>query len=135
MSDSCVSLDLYPTEPDAPISPAGKAAAAGKDSSTPKAAKAKGRDSLQGSLPDGANSPSQPQLAPVRKDVDAFVSIQKYIAPALKGLSPKNQIQVDTAIIQQTALEGTHMNMHSMSFLVFFAFNSYLLYVCMSAFS
>ena len=109
MSDASVSLDLYLIEPDVPISPAGKATAGGKDSSTPKGAKAKGRDSLQGSLPDGEMSPAQPQLAPLRKDVDSFVSIQKYISPALKGLSPKDQVQVDTAIIQQTALEGIYL--------------------------
>lgn len=131
MSDSSVSLDIYPNEPDTPISPAGKPAAAGKGSSTPRGAKSKDRASLQGSLPDGEVSP---ELAPVRKDVDALVSIQKYIAPALKGLSPKNQVEVDKTIMLQTALEGIHANMQHVLPSVLH-FNSCLLCVCMHAFS
>ena len=134
MSDSSVSLDIYPNEPDTPISPAGKLAAAGKGSSTPRGAKPKDRDSLQGSLTDGEVSPGQPELAPVRKDVDALVSIQKYIAPALKGISPKNQVDVDKAIMQQTALEGIFANMQHVLPNVLH-FNSYLLRVCTHAFS
>lgn len=106
-----MSLDIYPNEPDTPISPAGKPPPpAGKGSSTPKGAKPKDRDSLQSSLHDGEVSPAQPELVTVRKDVDALVSILKYIAPAVKGLSPKNQVEVDTAIVRQTALEGIHTN-------------------------
>lgn len=137
MSDSSVSLDIYPNEPDTPISPAGKpiaAASVGKDSSTPKGAKPKDRDSLQGTPRDGEASPGQPELVPARKDVDALVSIQKYIAPALKGLSPKNQVEVDTAIIQQTALEGIPTNMQYVLSNALH-FSSYLLCVCMCAFS
>ena len=110
VSVSSVSLDIYPDEPDTPISPAGKGSAV-KGSSTPKGAKAKGNESFQGSLSDGGENTSQSDLVPVKKDVDAFVSIQKYIGPALKGFSPKNQVEVDEAILQQTALEGICMNM------------------------
>ena len=116
VTDSSVSLD--PNDPDAPI-----AAAVGKRSSTPKGAKPKGgRDSLQSSsLRDGEVSSSQPEpVAPVRKDVDALVSVTKYLGPALKGLSPKNQLKVDTAIMQQTALKGICTNICNMSFLMFF---------------
>ena len=130
VSDSSVSLD--PNEPDAPIA----AAAVGKSSSTPKGAKPKGgRDSLQSSsLRDGGVSLGQPEpAAPVRKDVDALASVTKYIGPALKGLSPKNQLKVDTAIMQQTALEGIRTNMqHVLSNALHF--RSYLLSMCNACF-
>jgi hypothetical protein len=126
---------MYPNESDTPI-----AAAVGKSSSAPKGAKPKDRDSRQGSsLRDSEVNPAQPELAPVRKDVDALVSVTKYIGPALKGLSPKSQLKVDTAIMQLTALQGTKINVSvrtcNMSFLMFFTLNP-TSYVCaMHAFS
>ena len=121
VSDSCVSLDAYPNEPDPPISPAGKDSAT-KGSSTPRGAKAKANESFQGRLSEDGENPSQSDLVPVKKDVDAFVRIHKYIAPTLNGFSPKNQVEVDEAIVHQTALERTWQ--HVLSFVLYF--NSFL---------
>lgn len=108
MSDSSLSVDMYPDEPDSAVSPASKAVGA-KGTSTPKGAsapKAKGTENFQGNISDSSGGPSQLDSVIVGKDVDAFVSVQKYIVPALKGFSPKNQAEVDEALIQQCDLEG-----------------------------
>ena len=117
MCDSSVSLDMYPEEGDSlrpPSSPLGKGAAGkGGGGGTPKGAgaqKAKANDSLQESIPDAGQSSSQLDLEAARMDVDVRMSVKKYISPALKGFSPKHQTEVDEALIQQSALEGSPTN-------------------------
>lgn len=104
VSDSSISLDMYPKESDSPISPAGKGAGA-KDESTPKGAKTKGGEE---NAADIGESPGLLQPVTAVRDEDAYRSVKKYIAPTLKGFSPKDQIEVDEALIQQSAVEGTH---------------------------
>lgn len=104
VSDSSLSLDMYPHVPDSlrpPNSPAGKGAAAARGDGTPKGAKAKGNQGDIGEDPDLLESVIS------TRDVDAFVSVMKYINQTLKGFSPKNQVEIDEALIQLNAIEGT----------------------------
>lgn len=106
MSDSSLSLDIYPDVPESlrpPNSPAGKGAAVRGDG-TPKGGKAKGNE---GNVSDIGEGPDQSESVISARDMDAFVSVKKFIAPALKGFSPKNQVEVDEALIQLNAIEGT----------------------------
>ena len=99
---------MYPTEPDLPMSSAGKGTSS-KGSSTPKGVKPKDRESLPDSSRESRSQSSD--LTPVVKDVDPFVSVKKHITPVLIGFSPKKQVEIDTAILQQTALKGISVNM------------------------
>ena len=118
VSDACVSLDMYPEEPDSvkpPSSPVGKVGSGkGAGGGTPKAAgtqkAAKGNESFQGNISNNGDGFSQFDLETIKKTIDAHYSVKKYIVPALKGLSPKNQVEVDEALIQQNALKGSCMN-------------------------
>ena len=106
VSDSSLSLDMHPRVPDSlrpPNSPAGKDAAARSDG-TPKGAKVKGNE---GNVSDIGEGPDLLESVIMVRDVDAFVSVKKYINPTLKGFSPKNQVEIDEALIQLNAIEGT----------------------------
>ena len=101
MCECTVSMEMYPDEPDPPS--ICKAVAGGKGPSTPKGAPSSKIDET--TLEENGD-----QLESVKEaeTVDAFVSIKKYIVPALKGLSPKSQVEVDEVLMQPHTKQGTH---------------------------
>ena len=112
MCESSVSMEMYPDEPDPPS--IGKGAAGVKGPSTPKGAPSSKMDET-------TPSENGDQLESVKEaeTVDAFVSIKKYIVPALKGLSPKGQVEVDEALTQPHTKQGIHTYKHTLLLLLF----------------
>ena len=95
MCESSVSMEMYPDEPEPP--PTGV-----KGAATPKGAKLD--ESAQGGLLENGDNLE----ASEKETLDAFVSVKKYVVRALKGLSPKNQVEVDEALMQLNNTPGTH---------------------------
>ena len=101
MCEANVSMEMYPDEPDPPSIV--KGAAGGKGPSTPKGVPGSKIDETA-LLENGDQLESMKEV----ETLDAFVSIKKYIVPALKGLSPKSQVEVDEVLMQPHTKQGIH---------------------------
>lgn len=102
MSTSAVSLDPYPQPPDPPTTAtAGKGG--GKLAKGSKANLQKTPEQPE-SIPD-----DRPQPLPSESFMEPIISVTKHITTAVKGISPKEQRQVDDTLAGLLSAERKYM--------------------------